>query len=113
MRSYLNRLSTNKSERIVQEYYHKHGYKSIHRGFPDFCFYKENGKGKREYIFVEVKRSNQNSIKPAQRKMRNIFKRHGIAYKVAFGVFPDGSPNFKPYKTSGLQGVITRSKRNR
>jgi len=103
MRWYFNKPKTNITEKQVQEYYKSLGYKSLSRGWPDFVFYKEKGKWNREYIFIEVKRENQDSIKPAQRKMRNIFRRCGLNYEVCFGVKPDGTPNFRPYKTSGLQ----------
>jgi hypothetical protein len=92
---YINKMSHNQTEAQVQNYYHSLGYQSLKRGWPDFCFYKNRRKGKGEYIFVEVKRKNQNSIKVCQRNIKNIFTELGLTYKVAFGLKEDGTPNFK------------------
>ncbi|MAH46458.1 hypothetical protein CMI37_11540 [Candidatus Pacearchaeota archaeon] len=87
--SKLNKLSNNVTEKEVQEYFHDLGYHSIKRGWPDFCFFK----GK-DIIFVEVKRSDQNTIKSHQRRIKNIFKKLGLDYRVAFGM-KDGKPDYK------------------
>lgn len=107
---YLKKLSSNKTERAVQEHYHSLGYTSIKRGWPDFCFWKKEPGKKAEYIFVEVKPapplkgtpfrkkktySQQNVLTPPQRKIKNIFKSLGLDFRVAFGVNNDGSPNYE------------------
>jgi len=109
---YLNKKSSNETERNVQEYFLSLGYISIRRGWPDFCFYR-GPRGKREYIFIEVKKpimpgkpfskkkSKCSPITPAQRRMKNIFKDLGLDYRVCFGLLEDGTPNFR----TGLAGI--------
>lgn len=89
---YINKLSSNTTEAEVQSFFHNQGYMSIRRGWPDFCFWK-NVNGKREYLFIEVKKSDEKNIKPWQRKVKNIFADLGLKYKVCFGM-KDGMPNF-------------------
>jgi hypothetical protein len=103
------RLSINKEEAKIQEYYHSLGYQSIRRGWPDFCFWKKGESGKNEYIFVEVKppleippgtpfrrkRSKRPPITTYQRRMKNIFTDLKLDHRVSFGFLPDGAPNFR------------------
>lgn len=102
---YLNKESNNQTEKAVQAYLHSLGYISIKRGWPDFCFYR-GPRGKREYIFVEVKKPiipgtpfSRKKIKhpltPPQRRMKNIFQDLGLDYRACFGLLKNGSPNFR------------------
>ena len=100
-KDYLTKIKKNKFESKVQEYYIKKGYLFLSRGWPDFIFYKLWNYKKGgipqgiDIQFVEVKRNNQTTIKPAQKRMKKLFKLLGLDYKVCFGVNDDGSPNFK------------------
>ena len=117
---YLNKESINETEKTVQAYYHSLGYTSIKRGWPDFCFYR-GPRGKREYIFVEVKRNikpgtpfykknkKHNLITPAQRRIKNIFQDLGLDYRVCFGLLEDGTPNLR----TDLAGINKRKTRVR
>jgi len=116
---YLNKESNNETERIVQRYFHSLGYMSIRRGWPDFCFYR-GPRGKRKYIFVEVKKpimrgtpfcrkKKKHPITPPQRRIKNIFQDLGLDYRVCFGLLEDGSPNFR----NDLAGINKERKRSR
>lgn len=85
----------NPIEEGIRLWYENQGYESIHRGWPDFCFFKYQLDGTMETRFVEVKRPNQTTIKPAQKMIRTIFRQFNIDVKVAFGMNEDGTPNFK------------------
>lgn len=114
---YLNKESNNETERMVQHYFHSLGYTSIRRGWPDFCFYR-GPRGKREYVFVEVKKpiipgtpfcgkKKKRPITPAQRRIKNIFQDLGLDYRVCFGLSEDGLPNFR----NDLAGINKKRKR--
>jgi hypothetical protein len=97
MAKYINKISNNPTEKAVQEWFIAQGYFSLKRGWPDFCFWRRDENRKKEYVFVEVKRSNQTTIKNHQRKIKNIFNDLGLTYRVAFGLNEDGTPNFKEF----------------
>lgn len=71
-------LKSNKREIQILEKYKNLGYDFLTKGYPDFCFFKEN-----EILFVEVKRKQiKKTIKAGlskhQRKMIDIFKKLGL-----------------------------------
>lgn len=121
---YLNKLSGNKTELAVQNYYHELGYQSIKRGWPDFCFWKSLPGGKRKYIFVEVKKpvvpgspfsrkkKNRQPVTPAQRRIKNIFLDLGLDYRVAFGLLPDGTPDFR-VNVAGINRHLKKEQHNK
>lgn len=79
----------------MQEYYISQGYQSLSKGWPDFVFYKKRPGQKTEYLFIEVKRPNQNTIKAWQRRIKNVFEDLGLDYFVCFGLNSEGKPDFK------------------
>lgn len=103
MNKYINQKKKNPTEEAVRSYFQSIGYKTIHKGWPDFCFFRFLPNQKVEAIFVEVKRSNQTTIKPHQNTIKKIFKRLGIDVKVCFGLNPDGTPNFQDIEGRRIQ----------
>jgi len=85
-------IKVNASEKEILEYYESRGYRVYRRGWPDFCFEKDG-----QVLFVEVKRKNQAGIKPDQQAIRDLFRRLGLTYMVAFGLNESGCPHFRTY----------------
>jgi hypothetical protein len=101
---HLNKLSKNVVEKSVQDWYLANGFQSLKSGWPDFVFWKKSPDGKTIYQFVEVKQHNNDNIRNNQRKVKNIFRSFNLDYRVAYGLLPDGSPNFQ--KRKGVNGHI-------
>lgn len=59
------------------------------------CVLEKPADGKRIYQFVEVKQHTKDYIRNNQRKVKNIFRALNLDYRVAYGITPDGSPNFE------------------
>lgn len=81
---------SSRSELDVLEFFIKQGYDYLHRGWPDFLFYKDGS-----VIFVEVKRKSQKRVKVHQRMVIDILKQLGLDVRVCYGIKADGSPNYE------------------
>jgi hypothetical protein len=101
---HLNKVGRNVVERSIQHWYFANGFQSLKSGWPDFVFWKKAADGKTTYQFVEVKQYMNDNIRNNQRKVKNIFRSFNLDYRVAFGILPDGSPNFQ--KRKGINGHI-------
>lgn len=77
-------LKSNHREQMVYKKYTDLGYEVLTKGYPDFCFFKED-----EVIFVEVKKKKHVKGKKAglsehQQKMIRIFKSLGLDVRIEY-----------------------------
>src|ERR1700756_2605952 len=92
---FLNKESSNEVENAIQQFLYRSRVSINSARLARFCFYRKRKNQPPEIIFVEVKRYDEDNIKPWQRKIKNLFRSVNLDYRVAFGLNENGTPRFR------------------